>query len=500
MTSSPFYDIYIYLPNSPNRHNDPILSSINGPRWVSSVEAQGWGIAPIWFGLQSTCVNSTTGISQYISNTPSTASTQGAAQADSAVTQDTLLGIIGGIIYLNIENYQTGGACSAAMQAYVDGFVSEIGVYKGYNAGVYANPAPINSDISQVSPAPGAIWIANANNQVAIWNQGIPDYMSTNSSMFWPNGQRMHQFIIDPTGAINATWGGTGLGIDYDIDNGPVVNANQGVKIASSYTYNSVSYPGAAVTFLYAINDVWDASLINGPGLVGQIVGEWDDTAGNEHGFLSDGLVGYTTIDFPAATFGTAAIGVNNVGQIVGAWANSTLHGFLLSNGTCTSIDYPGAQGTVATGINDAGQIVGYYYGGEDESGQSGFLYYGSNFYQVNYPGALSTAAWGINGGGTIIGSYSDQNNNTYAFVEYAQPPNWSGTYTTIVSQDAYGYGINNNSQETGALVTSAQTEGFLLSNGVLITLFPYMGGDTVAYSTNDFEQTLGSDFLAVPQ
>jgi len=34
----------------------------------------------------------------------------------------------------------------------------------------------------------------------------------------------------------------------------------------------------------------------------------------------------------------------------------------------------------------------------------------------------------------------------------------------------------------------------------VLITLFPYMGGDTVAYSTNDFEQTLGSDFLAVPQ
>ena len=45
MNSSPFYDTYIYLPQSPNRHNDPILSSSQGPTWISSVDAQAWALA-----------------------------------------------------------------------------------------------------------------------------------------------------------------------------------------------------------------------------------------------------------------------------------------------------------------------------------------------------------------------------------------------------------------------------------------------------------------------
>ena len=228
MTSSPFYDVFIYLPHSPNRHNDPILVSKNGPGWVSSVEGQGWGLAPIWFGLQSTCVNDSSGITQFISTTPATASTQGAEQADSAVAQDKLLGVTGGIIYLDIESYTTGGACSIAVQSYVDGFVSEIGTYGGYSAGVYANPPPIKTDISQVSPAPSAIWITktppktNPIPSVSVWNQGIPDSSTTNS-MYWPNGQRMHQFLFNTSAnnAPNATWGGVSLSIDYDIDNGP---------------------------------------------------------------------------------------------------------------------------------------------------------------------------------------------------------------------------------------------------------------------------------------
>jgi photosystem II stability/assembly factor-like uncharacterized protein len=168
MASSPFYDVYIYLPNSPNRHNDPILVSKKGPGWVSSIEGLGWGVAPIWFGLQSTC-DKAANITEYISTTPATASTQGAEQADQAVAQDKLLGITAGIIFLDIENYTPDhSTCSLAVQAYVDGFVSEIGFYSGYAAGVYANPAPITSDISQVSPAPVAIWIAKYDSQVAI--------------------------------------------------------------------------------------------------------------------------------------------------------------------------------------------------------------------------------------------------------------------------------------------------------------------------------------------
>jgi len=61
---------------------------------------------------------------------------------------------------------------------------------------------------------------------------------------------------------------------------------------------------------------------------------------------------------------GTVAEGINDAGQIVGYYLDSSqvAHGFLYSGSTYTTIDDPlGTKGTVAQGINDAGQIVGYY-------------------------------------------------------------------------------------------------------------------------------------------
>ena len=62
---------------------------------------------------------------------------------------------------------------------------------------------------------------------------------------------------------------------------------------------------------------------------------------------------------------GTIATGINNSGQIVGTYYDSsgTAHGFLYSGGIYTTIDGPlEVEGTIAYGINDAGQIVGSYY------------------------------------------------------------------------------------------------------------------------------------------
>jgi probable HAF family extracellular repeat protein len=74
-------------------------------------------------------------------------------------------------------------------------------------------------------------------------------------------------------------------------------------------------------------------------------------------------------------TEGTAATGINDLGQIVGYYIDSsgTEHGFLYSGGTYTTLDDPvGAKGTLVSGINDAGQIAGVYL---DSSGaQHGFL------------------------------------------------------------------------------------------------------------------------------
>ena len=77
----------------------------------------------------------------------------------------------------------------------------------------------------------------------------------------------------------------------------------------------------------------------------------------------------FTTIDVPSATF-TRAFGINDVGQIVGAFLDARgEHGFLKDGATFTTID--GAFGsTLALGINDVGQIVG-------STGSLGFLKYG---------------------------------------------------------------------------------------------------------------------------
>ena len=86
------------------------------------------------------------------------------------------------------------------------------------------------------------------------------------------------------------------------------------------------------------------------------------------HGFLlSEGV--YTTFDAPAVAI-TFPSGINDRGQIVG-FTNSDLagtpvvHGFLLANGAegpFTPIDFPGAfGGTAALGIDDRGRIVGGY-------------------------------------------------------------------------------------------------------------------------------------------
>src|SRR3954464_12873531 len=69
----------------------------------------------------------------------------------------------------------------------------------------------------------------------------------------------------------------------------------------------------------------------------------------------------FTQIDVPGA-FATEAFGINDAGQIVGGFTDSTGdHGFLDTGGSFTQIDVPGASlpfpGTQAFGINDAGQI-----------------------------------------------------------------------------------------------------------------------------------------------
>jgi uncharacterized membrane protein len=134
----------------------------------------------------------------------------------------------------------------------------------------------------------------------------------------------------------------------------------------------------------------------------------------NVHGFLlSEGE--FTTIDIPGAT-GTNAWKINPRGDIVGGYtgADGKKHVFLLSlrKRTFITIDVPGAAETSVDngGINSRGDIVGIYCDTAPCKATSpdahGFLVSRGHFTMIDFPDSQSTNAFAINARGDIVGAY----------------------------------------------------------------------------------------------
>jgi len=157
----------------------------------------------------------------------------------------------------------------------------------------------------------------------------------------------------------------------------------------------------------------------------GEIVGRYYDGSvctlpcvaddGHNHGFLLSGGE-FTTIDFPGAVF-TGAVGINPQGDIVGRYdaAGGRQHGYLLSGGEFTAIDFPGATLTTAFGINPRGDIVGQYRSADAKL--HGYLLSGGEFTTIDFPGATGTAAWKINPAGDIAGRYTSTDGKSHVFL-----------------------------------------------------------------------------------
>ena len=109
---------------------------------------------------------------------------------------------------------------------------------------------------------------------------------------------------------------------------------------------------------------------------------------GTSEGFLYTISTGtYTEVAEPNASGNTYAVAINNLGQIVGTYADASNNvlTFLYdpASGSYTDLTSPadsvfgpaGAVFSEVTGINDSGQIVGYYTDGQTQS------YYGNDFY-----------------------------------------------------------------------------------------------------------------------
>ena len=105
----------------------------------------------------------------------------------------------------------------------------------------------------------------------------------------------------------------------------------------------------------------------------------------------------------------TQAWGINPRGDVVGTYVKADVnHGFLLSAGNYSPIDYPGADSTFANAIDASGDIVGSYV----VAGVThGFLLSGDNYSTVELspyvPGAKSSEVLGISNNGDLVGDYS---------------------------------------------------------------------------------------------
>jgi len=223
--------------------------------------------------------------------------------------------------------------------------------------------------------------------------------------------------------------------------------------------------------------------------------------------FLYDGE-NVTNIVYPESNDYTSVGGINNSGQIAGAFRDSEgkLHGFLYSGGSYTKMeDHPDADSLEILGINDSANIAGCFW--DSNGGCNVFLYNtATKSYTVidSPPGASGIVMpYGINNSDQIVGIFTDSNNNVHGFLYNTA----TKSYTVIDHPDAVAgnmfgggtvlHGINNSGQIAGSFVDSrGNRHGFIFADN---RFFEFDHPDAAAgangtdvWGINDSGQVLG--------
>jgi hypothetical protein len=198
----------------------------------------------------------------------------------------------------------------------------------------------------------------------------------------------------------------------------------------------------------------------------------------------------FTTIDVPGATQ-TFAMGNNARGDLVGYYkrgsALSPSHGFLWSNGTFTTIDFPGEDvaWTEANAIGPSGDIAGTY---SLKSGLTanvhGFVRSAEGEWtNVDYPEGthlMAGGAFGILPDGTIVGCVHD-GRPISAMYGYTTGPNGSSFFAYPAGAPfAMHYGATPDGESIVGTYRAGGTSpgnwhGYLLENGT-VTSFDFPG------------------------
>jgi uncharacterized membrane protein len=160
------------------------------------------------------------------------------------------------------------------------------------------------------------------------------------------------------------------------------------------------------------VNGIYPSGINN----LGEITGAYFDSNGNEHGFLRKAGGEIVTFDVANLSSGTNPNGINNEGAIVGNYTDAAgaTHGFVRSaRGKLKIIDDPNSTSsppaTVAQAINDWGLVVGYWY--DSDFNSHGFVrQLDGSLIPFEPPGAVSSQGYHVNDLGEMGGDWSDEN------------------------------------------------------------------------------------------
>ena len=173
--------------------------------------------------------------------------------------------------------------------------------------------------------------------------------------------------------------------------------AQQAASSGSIEVITTFDYPGAGnSTFPQKINER------------GDVVGIYDDSTGASRGFVrfNDGSFSAPIVDPNDTADFTEGRGINNSRTVNGDYLGSdgNVHSFFLSNGTFTEYDVPGTVQTNLLSINDAGDFTGAF---DDGSGIfQAFFSVDGTITSWSVPGAILTAAYEINNSKQLVVGY----------------------------------------------------------------------------------------------
>lgn len=185
----------------------------------------------------------------------------------------------------------------------------------------------------------------------------------------------------------------------------------------------------------------------------GQVVGDFASRGGVTHAFLWDQGV-MTELSTPTGKYSSAR-SINNNGTVAGEYEAGAQYRFAYhactwSNGAMSDLGIPGA-GSHASGINDAGQVVGAFIG--SNGSWHAFLWQDRVLTDLGTLGGNDSSASAINNNGQIVGWSQTSSGETHAFI-------WEGGALKDFGVAGLAAALNDQGEVAGQAYLSGKTSG----------------------------------------